>query len=42
MNVLIIEDSSSFRDIIKYNLEKEGYTVIGEAEDGVIPCMAKR
>jgi len=32
--VLIVEDESSIRELLKFNLQKEGYCVI-EAEDGI-------
>lgn len=34
MNVLIIEDSDTMRNILKFNIEKWGFEIIGEAVDG--------
>ena len=34
IKILIIEDEANIRELVKYNLESEGYDVI-EGEDGI-------
>ncbi len=33
-SILLVEDEKAFRDLVRYELETEGYTNILEAEDG--------
>jgi CheY-like chemotaxis protein len=41
-SVLIVDDHTSFRLTARLLLESEGYTVVGEAEDGVSAIRAAR
>ena len=34
VNVLIVEDSPTMEQIVKFNLESVGYTVVGRARNG--------
>lgn len=40
VTVLIVDDHSGFRSLARKLLEKEGYLVVGEAEDGVSAIVA--